>query len=580
MSNEFEQPVEPMSRTEDLLRTGTEEPVIAMSEIEKILRGEHIDRPHSRVADLLLQYNPSDILIEKSITENGTYYASADGADGYYKVVVDTPVIRPTVLEHLVETISTNGTHTFTPGTGVDGYSDATINVNVPAPELVSRNATVNGTINKDADGVNGYSQIVVDVKTPAVNHDSLEVTENGTYYPPSNTTYIFTVPTIDDDVETGIYLGSITMSRDQITIGYTNKTTSATGTKTIYPPNIATHAIPQSKKDKTLLEYTDANHYIYITTYMDSIFILQKGFTITDISATDNDNYFDEVTVNVPTGPDIDYLYDWDFTQSLTDKIEEQTAVLSGATRDSEGLHFITKKDSCLLLSDINMVGKTIEVDISHMDSKEVNKCVITQSQDTSSSSNKSSPLKYITRNKWAADGRSNQVHTSNTTVNYNPTPLDNAFNGKTAKIVYFPDCTLLYIDDEFIGLQDMCNPALFRETYMSCLYLGNSGDFYGVGFYNMTITGCRIYNNILGEKTITENGTYYAPDDNVDGYLKVNANIPLGTKSITANGTYTASSDSLAGYSQVTVNVPPVGTVIPTIKLESTITITTEVV
>lgn len=308
MSNEYEQPVEPMSRTEDLLRTGTEEPVIAMSEIEKILRGEHIDRPHSRVADLLLQYNPSDILIEKRIEENGTYYATADAADGYYKVVVDTPVIPPTVLERLVETVSTNGTHTFTPGTGVDGFSDASITVDVPAPELVSRNATVNGTINKDADGVNGYSQIVVDVKTPAVNHDSLEVTENGTYYPPSNTTDIFTVPTIDDDVETGIYLGPITMSRDQITIGYTNKTTSVTGTKTIYPPNIATHAIPQSKKDKTLLEYIDANNYIYITTYMDSIFILQKGFTITNISATDNDNYFDEVTVNLPVGTNTEY--------------------------------------------------------------------------------------------------------------------------------------------------------------------------------------------------------------------------------------------------------------------------------
>jgi hypothetical protein len=128
MSNEFEQPVEPMSRTEDLLRTGTEEPVIAMSRIEKILRGEKI-KPQSRIEDLLLKYNPSDILIEKSITENGTYYARIDNADGYYKVVVDTPVVPPTVLEHLVETITTNGTHTYTPTH--DGFSDVTITVNV-----------------------------------------------------------------------------------------------------------------------------------------------------------------------------------------------------------------------------------------------------------------------------------------------------------------------------------------------------------------------------------------------------------------------------------------------------------------
>lgn len=178
MPNEYEQPVEPMSRTEDLLRTGTEEPVIAMSEIEKILRGEHIDRPHSRVADLLLQYNPSDILIEKRIEENGTYYATADAADGYYKVVVDTPVIPPTVLEHLVETISTNGSHTFTPETGVDGFSDASITVDV-APNVGSKSITQNGNYAASSDNLDGYSNVNVNI---APNVGSKNITENGTY--------------------------------------------------------------------------------------------------------------------------------------------------------------------------------------------------------------------------------------------------------------------------------------------------------------------------------------------------------------------------------------------------------------
>lgn len=117
-----------LSRVEDLLKTGVEEPVLPMSRLEAILRGEKIT-PQSRVEELLLQYNPSDILIEKRITANGTYFAVNDNADGYFKVVVDTPVVPPTVLDHLVETITENGTYTYTPEH--DGFEDAEITVNV-----------------------------------------------------------------------------------------------------------------------------------------------------------------------------------------------------------------------------------------------------------------------------------------------------------------------------------------------------------------------------------------------------------------------------------------------------------------
>ena len=62
------------------------------------------------------------------------------------------------------------------------------------------------------------------------------------------------------------------------------------------------------------------------------------------------------------------------------------------------------------------------------------------------------------------------------------------------------------------------------------------------------------------LGTKNISANGTYNASSDSLDGYSSVSVAVPgatLGTKSITQNGTYNASSDSLDGYSQVTVNV-----------------------
>ena len=61
------------------------------------------------------------------------------------------------------------------------------------------------------------------------------------------------------------------------------------------------------------------------------------------------------------------------------------------------------------------------------------------------------------------------------------------------------------------------------------------------------------------LGEKTITENGTYYASEDNLDGYDEVNVNIPkvIESKNIIQNGIYEAP-EGVDGYSPVTVNVP----------------------
>lgn len=71
-----------------------------------------------------------------------------------------------------------------------------------------------------------------------------------------------------------------------------------------------------------------------------------------------------------------------------------------------------------------------------------------------------------------------------------------------------------------------------------------------------------------VLGQKTITVNGTYDAEDDGLDGYDQVTVNVPvptLGTKSITENGTYSAASDNLGGYSSVTVNVEASGDITP---------------
>lgn len=67
------------------------------------------------------------------------------------------------------------------------------------------------------------------------------------------------------------------------------------------------------------------------------------------------------------------------------------------------------------------------------------------------------------------------------------------------------------------------------------------------------------------LGTKTITENGSYSASEDGLDGYSEIEVDIPsvatLGTKVITENGSYSATSEGFDGYSEVEVNIVGAG-------------------
>ena len=66
-----------------------------------------------------------------------------------------------------------------------------------------------------------------------------------------------------------------------------------------------------------------------------------------------------------------------------------------------------------------------------------------------------------------------------------------------------------------------------------------------------------------VLISKTISQNGSYRATDDNADGYSDVIVNVSGGSspilisKSISQNGTYNPSDDNADAYSQVVVNV-----------------------
>lgn len=64
------------------------------------------------------------VLVAKTITENGTYQATDDDADGYSSVTVDVPTSSPNLQS---KTVTQNGT--VTPDAGYEGLSSVVVNV-------------------------------------------------------------------------------------------------------------------------------------------------------------------------------------------------------------------------------------------------------------------------------------------------------------------------------------------------------------------------------------------------------------------------------------------------------------------
>lgn len=74
----------------------------------------------------------------------------------------------------------------------------------------------------------------------------------------------------------------------------------------------------------------------------------------------------------NEPPEPPINYLYNWDFTKSLTDKITRLNAVLyEGASRTSDGVKFTGKFQKMEMRDICDLRGKTVEVDMGEVNYK-----------------------------------------------------------------------------------------------------------------------------------------------------------------------------------------------------------------
>lgn len=213
-------------------------------------------------------------------------------------------------------------------------------------------------------------------------------------------------------------------------------------------------------------------------------------------------------------SGPTL--LYDWDFTESLTDKVSGVTAVLAGAssdypTRDSSGVHFTSKYHHIDMgPNPINMDGKTIEIDfgsISFSGSSSKHKMIIVNRMNYSDSTYGPGILQYWTNGGWTT--RFNNENYNSTTWGspqwgYNAISFDELSNSTLKVKVENHSIVSLWVGDDFKGTIDFTTqPSTsavtnFGNSMYDYLTIGCPlNNNYWTSIYDAYITGVRIYEN-----------------------------------------------------------------------------------
>lgn len=238
----------------------------------------------------------------------------------------------------------------------------------------------------------------------------------------------------------------------------------------------------------------------------------LQEGFYLLVDSPTQGtrkfctDAFIAPPEPPVPPEPTHDYLYKWDFTKSLTDEVSSKNVTLyNNATRDNTGAH-INGAGQQLYFDAIDMIGKTIEIDVSYFDfqggSNGTATFLINNRDPNAPYKRLSGSFIYFGSNGWGSRGWKGADY-----ANFNTGMLEsyygsslgvNDISGKTIKVEYLDAHTQkAYIDGQLIGTVDNVYLNNYGGNH-TCKYLwiggwGNSTDT----CYNMTVTGVRIYEN-----------------------------------------------------------------------------------
>lgn len=214
-------PNEPITRTESYLAAiagdgnTIPEPVTRKETYLAAIAGEdvNIPAPITREEQYLAYIaengsgsgvSPDDaVLINKSVSSNGTYTAANDNADGYKKVTVNVPNTYAAGDEGKVVSSGALVSQTAHAEVTANGTIDTTLNnsvvVNVPSTEPTGTkqiSISQNGTTTED---VAAYANAAITVAVPVPTLTALSVTDNGTYTPTSGTAYnsvVVAIPT------------------------------------------------------------------------------------------------------------------------------------------------------------------------------------------------------------------------------------------------------------------------------------------------------------------------------------------------------------------------------------------------
>lgn len=200
--------------------------------------------------------------------------------------------------------------------------------------------------------------------------------------------------------------------------------------------------------------------------------------------AATKND---DSKVFFIPDIPEPDYLYKWDFTKSLTDEIQGLTSeargnasftVGTGVTIGSQGGYLYS---NCIALK----VGYTIEIDFSTCIKAFSNvhgRLITVHSVDDSG---------FIYRNqsqpKWEVYRQGRGWRTYTTAIQDS-----DIFSGKTLKMIFLENEMMKVYSDNILVYNG--GSLLYNDADNERFNIGSRD---GQNFYNMTITGVRIYEN-----------------------------------------------------------------------------------
>ena len=201
-------------------------------------------------------------------------------------------------------------------------------------------------------------------------------------------------------------------------------------------------------------------------------------------------------------------YLYKWDFTKSLVDEKQGAEATYYGSnaasiTRDSEGIHINNTNQCIYLCNNIELVGKTVEISIS--DYSPVNTPKVAGDILCHCDNDRIYTTNYLyftgsSGHKWNVTG----YYESNTNTGYSqtisstlsPTDLDNS----VIKFIFGDEKGVsVYLNDDLIGIADKLyfNAHSSHVSINNLYLLGKNSNSGANDWYNMTITGVRIYEN-----------------------------------------------------------------------------------